>query len=43
MRPRIKELGDWRGKLLARLRKLIKEADPDISEEWKWRGRRSPA
>ena len=35
---RIAELGDWRGKLLDRLRKLIKEADPEITEEWKWRG-----
>ena len=35
---RIAELGDWRGKLLARLRKLIKQADPKITEEWKWRG-----
>ena len=35
---RIAELGDWRGKLLARLRGLIKEADPAITEEWKWRG-----
>ena len=35
---RIKELGDWRGELLARIRKLIKEADPDVVEEWKWRG-----
>src|SRR6187399_780320 len=33
---RIEELGDWRGKLLARLRKLIKAADPDVVEEWKW-------
>ncbi len=33
---RIKELGDWRGKLLGRLRALIKEADPDVVEEWKW-------
>ena len=33
---RIEELGDWRGKLLARLRKLIKQADPDVVEEWKW-------
>jgi len=33
---RIKELGDWRGKTLARLRQLIKEADPEIVEEWKW-------
>jgi hypothetical protein len=32
----IAELGDWRGKLLARLRKLILESDPDITEEWKW-------
>ena len=35
---RIKELGDWRGKMLGRLRTLIKEADPEIVEEWKWRG-----
>jgi len=35
---RIKELGDWRGELLARVRALIKEADPDVVEEWKWRG-----
>ena len=35
---RIAELGDWRGKLLDRLRKLIKEAEPEITEEWKWRG-----
>ena len=35
---RIKELGDWRGKILARLRALIKEADPEVVEEWKWRG-----
>jgi len=33
---RIKELGDWRGKLLSRLRALVKEADPDVVEEWKW-------
>ena len=33
---RIKELGDWRGKMLARLRALIKEADPEVVEEWKW-------
>ena len=33
---RIQELGDWRGKLLSRLRALIKEADPDVVEEWKW-------
>jgi len=35
---RIKELGDWRGAMLSRLRALVKEADPDIVEEWKWRG-----
>src|SRR3974390_1601436 len=35
---RIKELGDWRGDLLSRLRTLIKQADPDVVEEWKWRG-----
>ena len=35
---RIKELGDWRGKMLSRLRILIKEADPEVVEEWKWRG-----
>ena len=35
---RIKELGDWRGTMLSRLRILIKEADPDVVEEWKWRG-----
>jgi len=35
---RIKELGDWRGKMLGRLRSLIKEADPEVIEEWKWRG-----
>ena len=35
---RIKELDDWRGELLARLRGLVKEADPDVVEEWKWRG-----
>ena len=33
---RIADLGDWRGKALARMRKLIKEADPDVVEEWKW-------
>ena len=33
---RIAELGDWRGKTLARIRKLIKEADPEVVEEWKW-------
>mgnify|MGYP003488883306 FL=1 len=33
---RIKELGDWRGKMLSRLRTLVKEADPEVVEEWKW-------
>jgi hypothetical protein len=33
---RIAELGDWRGKILGRMRKLVKEADPDVVEEWKW-------
>ena len=35
---RIAELGDWRGETLACIRKLIKDADPDVVEEWKWRG-----
>jgi len=35
---RIKELGDWRGKMLSQLRALVKEADPEVVEEWKWRG-----
>jgi hypothetical protein len=35
---RIAELGDWRGEILSRMRQLIKEADPDVVEEWKWRG-----
>src|SRR5256886_8966623 len=35
---RIKELGDWRGKMLAHVRALIKQADPEVVEEWKWRG-----
>jgi hypothetical protein len=35
---RTKELGDWRGKMLSRLRALIKEVDPEVVEEWKWRG-----
>jgi hypothetical protein len=35
---RIKELADWRGETLARIRALIKQADPDVVEEWKWRG-----
>ena len=35
---RIEELGDWRGEMLSRLRTLVKEADPDVVEEWKWRG-----
>src|SRR5881227_1572608 len=35
---RIAELGDWRGETLSRMRNLIKEADPEVVEEWKWRG-----
>jgi hypothetical protein len=35
---RIKELNDWRGEMLSRIRAVIKEADPDVIEEWKWRG-----
>ncbi len=35
---RINELGDWRGDMLARIRELVKQADPDVVEEWKWRG-----
>jgi len=35
---RIEELGDWRGEMLAHIRTLIKKADPDVVEEWKWRG-----
>jgi hypothetical protein len=35
---RIKELGDWRGAMLAQVRALIKQADPEVVEEWKWRG-----
>ena len=35
---RIRELGDWRGETLARIRALIKQAEPDVVEEWKWRG-----
>ncbi|MBR0756112.1 DUF1801 domain-containing protein [Bradyrhizobium jicamae] len=35
---RIKELGDWRGETLARIRAIIKQADPEVVEEWKWRG-----
>ena len=35
---RIKELGDWRGEVLARIRGIIKQADPEVVEEWKWRG-----
>jgi hypothetical protein len=35
---RIEELGDWRGKMLSRLRTLVKQADPEVVEEWKWRG-----
>jgi hypothetical protein len=39
---RITELGDWRGETLSRIRKLIKEADPDVVEEWKWAKATSP-
>ncbi|HET9162747.1 MAG TPA: DUF1801 domain-containing protein [Solirubrobacterales bacterium] len=35
---RIEELGDWRGEMLARVRSLVKQADPEVVEEWKWRG-----
>ena len=35
---RIRELGDWRGEMLSRLRALVREADPEVIEEWKWRG-----
>jgi hypothetical protein len=35
---RIKELGDWRGKMLSRLRTVVREADPEVVEDWKWRG-----
>ena len=35
---RVKELADWRGEMLSRLRSLVKEADPEVVEEWKWRG-----
>jgi hypothetical protein len=35
---RIKELGDWKGAMLSRLRTLVKQVDPDVVEEWKWRG-----
>jgi hypothetical protein len=35
---RIEELGDWRGQMLAQIRRVIKEAEPDVVEEWKWRG-----
>jgi len=35
---KIKELGDWRGKMLSRLRTVVKQADPEVVEEWKWRG-----
>ena len=35
---KIRELGDWRGEMLGRLRRLVKEADPEVVEEWKWRG-----
>jgi hypothetical protein len=39
---RIKELGDWRGEMLSRVRAIIKEADPEIAEEWKWVKRTNP-
>ena len=39
---RIKELGDWRGKVLSQLRALVKEADPQVVEEWKWRKATNP-
>jgi hypothetical protein len=39
---RIAELGDWRGETLSRMRKLIKEADPEVVEEWKWRKPSNP-
>ena len=39
---RISELGDWRGKTLSRLRALIKQADPDVVEEWKWKKATNP-
>jgi hypothetical protein len=35
---RVEELGDWRGKMLSRIRALVREADPEVVEEWKWRG-----
>jgi hypothetical protein len=35
---RIEQLGDWRGEMLSKIRNLVKEADPDVVEEWKWRG-----
>ena len=35
---RIKELGDWRGEMLSKVRALVKQADPEVGEEWKWRG-----
>ena len=39
---RIRELGDWRGSVLKRMRELIHEADPEVVEEWKWRKESSP-
>ncbi|MGC2697115.1 MAG: DUF1801 domain-containing protein [Candidatus Angelobacter sp.] len=39
---RIKELGDWRGKMLAKVREIIHQADPEIVEEWKWAKQKSP-
>ncbi|HVO61777.1 MAG TPA: DUF1801 domain-containing protein [Terriglobales bacterium] len=42
MDAKIKELGDWRGKMLAKVREIIHEADPEIVEEWKWAKAKSP-
>jgi hypothetical protein len=42
MEARIEDLGDWRGETLSRVRSLIKQADPDVVEEWKWRKASSP-
>ena len=42
MSKRFAELGDWRGETLSRMRKLIKQADPDVVEEWKWAKAKSP-
>jgi hypothetical protein len=42
IQQRISELGDWRGKLLSKVREIVKEADPDVVEEWKWAKATSP-